>query len=284
MFGYVSPVLDALTDAQRVRYRAYYCGLCRTLEERYGNVGRLTLSNDMTFLLILLTSLYEPTEVSGAKRCLPHPIHEGAYVQNEFSGYCADMNIALAYHKGLDDWQDDRSLAGKAQAKLLEKAYRQVEARYPEKCEAIEACLKAIGCLESEGAALPDAPANLTARMLGMIFRAKEDLWADTMWEIGEGLGRFIYLMDAYDDLPADLKRKRYNPLKEYAQQEDYEGFCKDSLTLLIAEATQAFETLPLVEDIEILRNILYSGVWMRYEARKRKQKEGKLMPKEGGK
>ena len=283
MFGYIVPPMEGLTEEQRKRYQAYYCGLCRTLEDRYGNIGRLTLSNDMTFLFLLLTSLYEPEGQAGTKRCVVHPIHPRAYVQNELAEYCADMNIALAYHKGLDDWQDDRSLLGQAQAKLLKKAYKRVEAQYPEKCEAIEACLSAIGTLEKEDSDLPDAAANLTARMLGMIFRCKEDQWADTMQEMGEALGRFIYLMDAYDDLEADVKHRRYNPLKGYAQQEDYEAFCKDSLALLIGEATEAFEMLPLVEDIEILRSILYAGVWTRYAQRQKKRKGEKLMPREGG-
>ena len=286
MFGYIVPAMEALSEENRNRYQAYYCGLCRTLKERHGNTGRLTLSNDMTFLFVLLSSLYEPEEQTGKKRCAPHPIHPRSYLQNEFAAYCADMNIALAYHKGLDDWKDDRSLMGRAQAGLLAKAYSRVEAQYPEKCKAIEECLAAIGCLEEENAALADAPANLTARMLGMIFRCREDEWADTMEEIGASIGRFIYLMDAYDDLTSDCKHGRYNPLKEYREQGDYEALCQDGLTLLIAEATEAFETLPLVTDVEILRTVLYSGVWMRYEMhrRKEKQKEGKLMPKEDGK
>ena len=284
MFGYIVPAMGGLAEDRQKRYRACYCGLCLALQERHGNLGRLTLSNDMTFLFILLTSLYEPEEKTGEKRCVLHPLRPRPYVQNDFSDYCADMNIALAYHKGLDDWKDDRSLAGRTQAKLLTKAYQRVEALYPEKCAAIEACLGAIGCMEAENSTLPDGPANLTARMLGMIFRYREDEWADTLWEVGQALGRFIYLMDAYDDLAADLRRGRYNPLKEYAGQEDYEEFCKDSLTLLVAEATEAFETLPLVQDMDILRNVLYSGVWARYEAKRKKRKGEQLMPREGNK
>ena len=282
MFGYVVPILEGLAEEQRKRYQACYCGLCRTLKERYGQFARLTLSNDMAFLFLLLTSLYEPEERTGAGRCAPHPFRPRPYAQNELAAYCADMNIALAYHKGMDDWNDDKSLMGRAQAGLLKKAYLQVEERYPEKCMAIEECLQAIGSVEAEGGALPDKPMNLTAWMLGTIFRYQEDLWADTLWETGEALGRFVYFMDAYDDLASDIRRGRYNPLKEYAEQADYEAFCKDSLTLLIAEATEAFETLPLVQDVEILRNVLYAGVWTRYEARLKKQKQGKLMPKAG--
>ena len=279
MFGYVTINPAELGERNRLRYQAYYCGLCRTLMRRYGNLGRVTLSYDLTFLLILLSSLYEPQEKCASGRCLPHPVKKRDSLENELSGYCADMNIALAYHKCRDDWADDRNLVSRAEAALLEKAYRQVEARYPEKCAAIERCLKDIGALEQEKSLEPDAPANLTARMLGEIYVYRGDYWSAPLRVIGEGLGRFIYLMDAYDDLPADLKRGRYNPLANYHDQEGYESLVRDSLTLVIAECTQAFEMLPLVQDVEILRNILYSGVWMRYRQKQLKpdRAQGKL-------
>ncbi|MEG0740697.1 MAG: DUF5685 family protein [Clostridia bacterium] len=281
MFGYVTIAAGALAKERQERYRACYCGLCHTLCKRYGNLGRLTLSYDLTFLYLLLTSLYEPEEAACKERCLPHPIKPHAYVQNELCEYCADMNIALAYHKCLDDWQDDHSLTGRAEAGLLKSAYQRVSALYPEKCAEIERCLREISALEHDGALSPDAPANLTARMLGIVYRFREDMWADTLMQVGEALGRFVYLMDAYDDLPADLRKKRYNPLADYHDREDYESFVKEGLTMLVAECTEAFETLPLVKDLDILRNILYAGCWSRYQQKqmKRDRKKAKLEP-----
>ena len=279
MFGYVTIDPSALTPEARERYQAYYCGLCRVLKQRFGNIGRLTLSNDMTFLYMLLSSLYEPEEALGAARCPPHPIKPRTWLANPFADYCADMNIALAYHKCRDDWADDRSLAGRAEAALLAGAYRQVKQRHPAKCDAIERCLLDIGALERAGSPSPDAPANLTARMLGEVFVYQEDMWAAPLRQIGEGMGRFVYLMDAYDDLPADTRRKRYNPLAAYRAQPEYETLCRDALTYVVAEATQAFEVLPLIRDVEIMRNILYAGVWMRYRQKQQKpsRKAGKL-------
>ena len=279
MFGFLIGALDRMTQEQHDRYRECYCGLCRSLRERHGRLARMTLNYDMTFLVLLLSSLYEPEEQLSSGRCLPHPFKPRGRVCNELSAYCADMNIALAYHKCRDDWADDRSLAGQAQAALLRRSYRKVEALYPEKCRAIEECLRDIGTLEHASSVEADGPANLTARMLGEIFAYREDYWAPTLRAVGQSLGRFIYIMDAYDDLPADLRRKRYNPLACYAKQDDYEAFCKESLTLLIAECTQAFEELPLVQDLDLLRNILYSGVWMRYMHKQSKpdRKQGKL-------
>ncbi len=283
MFGYVTLAGSALSPDRQARYRAMYCGLCHTLKERYGPLGRMTLSYDVTFLYVLLTSLYEPRETERIARCLPHPIKPHACVQNELAAYCCDMNIALAYHKCLDDWRDEHSLAGRAEAALLRGGYERVKAQYPEKCERLEQCLRELCALEKGGTATPDAGANLTARMLGTLYRYREDLWADTLERIGQGMGRFIYLMDAYDDLEGDLRRRRFNPLASLHEQEDYEAFMKESLTLLIAECTDAFETLPLVQDMDILRNILYAGCWTRYQQKQLRRERKNGVPVQSG-
>lgn len=285
MFGYLTLSPEGISQEQQQRYRAFYCGLCRSLGQKYGSAGRLMLSNDMTFLCILLSSLYEPEETSGQGRCLPHPIKERGYVQNQFTDYAADMSIALAYHKCLDDWQDDRNPAARVEAKVLHKAYQGVRQRYPERCQTLEESLAQIARLERENCMAPDEPAKWTAKLLGAIFRYQEDTWAETLQAMGEALGHFVYLMDAYDDLPGDLAHRRYNPLAEYARQPGYEALCQEALTLLAAEAARAFETLPLVQDVHILRNIVYSGLWVRYRIRQQKrqkqQKKGGLSPKE---
>ena len=277
MFGYITIAPGGLDKNRQARYRAMYCGLCHSLGERFGPIGQMTLSYDATFLYLLLSSLYEPQENQFSERCLPHPLHEHPCVQNELAAYCCDMNLALAYHKCMDDWQDDRSAAGRAEAALLRKGYRQVAARYPEKCKAIEECLRDLSALEKSERASLDEAANLSARMLGVIYRFRQDMWADDLEQLGQCLGRFIYLMDAYDDLPSDIRRKRFNPLRSYQAREDYETFVKESLTTLIGECTSIFESLPLVQDMDILRNILYAGCWTRYE--QLQQKRNKSVP-----
>ncbi|MCL1854257.1 MAG: DUF5685 family protein [Clostridia bacterium] len=274
MFGYLALSGEGLERDRQEQYQAYYCGLCRALGTRYGSACRLFLSNDMVFLWLLLSSLYEPEEKTGQSRCAPHPFRQRAYLENEVADYCADMNIALAYHKCMDDWKDDRSLQGITGVKLIQKAYMQVRRKHPSLCEWIRDCLQNIAELERNDRLTPDEPAEWTAKMLGMIFRYREDYWADTLQGMGEAMGRFIYLMDAYEDLQSDMWRGRYNPLKEYAKQREYESLCEDGLTLLAAECAQVFETLPLTKDVDILRNILYAGVWTRYHTKRKTQKQ----------
>lgn len=265
MFGYVTVAKDGLSKEAQERYRAFYCGLCRRLRMRHGSLSRITLSYDLTFLYILLSSLYEPEENKGEERCAPHPFRPHAYLDNELADYCADMNVLLAYHKCRDDWQDEGSFSGRQGTALLKKAYEKVKEAYGAKCIQVEECLGEIRRIEKGGTLEPDSLANLSGRMLGAIYRFREDRWADTLQQMGESLGRFIYLMDAYDDLEKDVRKGSYNPLKEMSAQPDYESLVEDSLRWMIGECAQAFETLPLVSDMDILRNVLYAGCWTKY-------------------
>lgn len=265
MFGYIAVNRAELSDADFARYRAFYCGLCRALSRRHGQIGRLTLTYDMTFLYLLLSSLYEPEERCVPARCALHPLKRHDFIENAAADYAADMNVLLAFHKCRDNWHDDRNLGAAAEGKLLQKAYRRVERDWPEKCAVVAACLERTANLEREKSADVDALANETGRMLGEVLCYKDDIWGPVLRAMGEALGRFIYLMDAYDDLPEDERRGRYNPLFQMRRQDDYEDFCRQMLTMMIAGCTQEFEKLPLVQDIGLLRNVLYSGVWCRY-------------------
>ena len=269
MFGYVMPRMEDLTQEERERYHAAYCGVCRALGERFGQRCRVALTYDMTFLALLLGSLYEPEERQGSKRCAPHPVRPHAYLGSECVDYAADMTVALVYHKCLDDWHDDRSLSGRAEAALLADAYARVAATYPETCGEIERCLAAISRLEHEGASSPDAAANRFGALLGEVFAWRDDFWAAGLRSLGAKLGKLVYVMDAALDREDDRASGSYNPLVALdAQPQDV----REDLELLAADAAAAFEKLPLERDVRVLRSVLYAGVWQKYYAKEAKE------------
>ena len=276
MFGYIISNAETLPEERQARFKAFYCGLCRQLRLKYGLTGSATLSFDMTFLAVLLSALYEPEERVGRERCLPHPYRLHDYIDTEALDYVADMNVALAYHKCQDDWLDDKSIVARAGAGLLNCAYKRVEARYPDRCKAVVAWLREIHEIEAGDVQNIDLPVNATGRALGTLFSWRDDEWSEHLRAIGDGLGRFIYLMDAYDDLPEDVRKGRYNPLRAYQDREDYEDMCRSAMTMAVADATRAFEILPIVQDADILRNILYSGIWSKYVMIRNKRDSGK--------
>ena len=268
MFGYIAPVLSALDDGQKARYRGTYCGVCQALRTDSGTAARSILSNDLTFLAILLNSLYEPETDQRNRRCAVHPLKAHPCCSSSMIRYAADMNILLSWYKFRDQWMDDRALRGRAGQRWLRRAADGVRQRRPAQAQAVDAALSRLWALEKEDAPSPDQLCNLSGAMLGAVFVPDpEDLWAGDLYAVGAGLGRFVYWMDAYEDFPADQRRHRFNPLSGYRGRVDYEDFCCRTLELFLAEAAEHFERLPLEKDLDLLRNVLYSGVWQRYWA-----------------
>ncbi len=276
MFGFVTANQKELTPAQKQRYTAVYCGICRQIRDRSGQLSRLGLRYDMAFLALLHMSLYEPEEVSGTRACALHPIHPRPWVDNEYIRYAADMNVALAYYQAKDDWSDEGRLGAKMMTEVFGKNYEAIEGRFPRQCEAIRDCIQTLSKLEQENCTDADACANLFGALMAELLVWEEDLWAPTLRKMGMALGRFIYLADAAVDYRRDQKKKRYNPYIAMGEGEAWQRW-EEYLVLAMAKCTEEFEKLPLVQDKLLLDNILYSGVWCILA----RQKEEKEAPKD---
>ena len=271
MFGYVTANVRDLDQAQKVRYGAVYCGICRQIRERSSQAARLSLSYDMAFLALLLMSLYEPEELSGKKACHLHPIKPRPWVDSPYIRYAADMNVALAYYKALDDVQDDGSKTAKVAASVLSKSLPEIEEKYPRQCRAMADCIAQLSQLEKENCQNPDLPAACFGQLMGELLVYEEDLWSPALRQMGFSLGRFIYLLDAALDFRKDKRKGKYNPF--LAMGDDLEKW-EQYLVLDMARCTEYFESLPLVQDKPLLDRILYSGVWMEFERLRPRKKD----------
>ena len=278
MFGYVTIDKPELKVKEFYRYKSYYCGLCRTLKEEYGFRGRMTLSYDMAFLVLFLTSLYETPTKELQSHCPLHPVKKIPMLQNEISEYGAKMNILLVYFKCEDDWKDDKSLKGIAGMHLFRKKAKELCKEYKRQAQVIQKQLKVLAVYEEKQEETLDLAAGAFGKLMAELFVYKEDMWEQELRNFGFYLGKFIYIMDAYDYLEEDLKTGSYNPLKAVKKNSkddnDYENTVQQILVMMMAEATAAFEKLPLLWDSEILRNILYSGVWAKYNKKQKEKQE----------
>ena len=265
MFGFVAADAGALSEEEKERYRAVYCGLCLALRDRYGQLSRACLTYDLTFFVLLCNSLHEPVETKGASHCVMHPAPAAPrpWARSTWTDYAADLSVAFAYHKVLDDIADDGDLKARAAERLLAGAYERARTRIPEQCAEIERAMAAIRAIEQGGAADdPDAAAHEFGRMLGRLFARDQGFWAAAMEELGCGLGRFIYLMDAAVDFTDDAASGSYNPF--VALGSDSEAM-RATLALAAADAAAPYEHLPLVQDAHIMDAILYSGIWAQF-------------------
>lgn len=279
MFGYININQSELTEESKKAYQAYYCGLCRRLKSNCGAKGQVLLNYDMTFLIVLLTGLYELENETSEITCALHPTKKRTVWMNEVTDYAADMNLILAYHNLVDDWKDDKAYTKKAFVKILDKDYTRVMSKYPRQVKAIEEYMRRTEEVEKASETNLDAVAGLTGEMLGEVFCWKEDEWAQELRALGFYMGKFIYIMDAYEDYDIDIRKNEYNPLVYLGQEnkQDLDTFCKLLLTSMMSECAKSFERLPILVHADIVRNVLYSGVWSKYEylqLKKRKTEE----------
>ena len=265
MFGYLTAQTELLTPEQLARYQACYCGLCRSLKDRHGQLGRLTLNYDMCFLVLLLDSLDEPEITQNEEPCLVHPRSPRLWQRTENSDYAADLTVALAYNKCLDNWRDDGAPLALAESAALKRSYKKVQALWPRQCEAIERGLWELGELEKTGEADPDAAAACFGALMAELFVRKEDRWAPHLRALGGALGRFIYILDACMDLDKDALLGRYNPLRRSYGMDNAARF-RDILKMLLGDAVRAFDALPLVQDAGLMQNILCAGLWAAFD------------------
>ena len=266
MFGYLTADHGHLTPEEDARYRASYCGLCRSLRKRWGNLSGFTLNYDQCFLILLLQSLYEAEEKIGEERCLMHPVKPHAWWQSEYTDYAADMNIALSYLKLLDDWEDDGSLTALAASSTMKRAYGIISDRYPRQCNAMKESVLALRRIERDGTEDPDGASETFAGLMAEVFAYRDDHWSETLRRFGAALGRFLYIMDACMDLDQDTIRNHYNPFRRYYGLPDNGKRFSDILRMLLGECLLYFDRLPLVEDVGILKNILCFGLWTQFD------------------
>lgn len=274
MYGYVVMNKPELKIREYDEYRAYYCGLCKALKHAAGKRGQIALSYDMTFLALLLSALYEPETEKIQERCMIHPVGKQNTRKNEYIDYAADMSLLLAWYKCKDDYQDDKNYVKAAYGSTLNKQVRKLEQKYHRQSCVIKEQLEKLAVLENENTESIDVLSACFGNVLAEIFAARQDEWEKELRTFGFYLGKFVYIMDAYDDVEKDEKKNQFNPFMKKYKEDHFDDWVRQLLVLCASEFAKAFERMPILENAGILRNIIYSGVFCRYEVIHKKRAE----------
>ncbi len=265
MFGYVKINKPELKIKEYDRYKSYYCGLCHILKKEYGTLGQLSLNYDITFLIIVLSALYECRDTVVTGRCKSSPVKPVSKRINEMTEYAAAMNILLTYYHCDDNWRDERSKVSLIYRETLHGSAVKAAKRYPVQAAGIRRELRRLTKLERDGTANIDELAACFGRLMAGLFAYRRDDFYEHLYQMGFALGKFIYIMDAYEDLEKDIAHDSFNPFKEIRNDTGFDEFIRNALNIIMAECIGEFEMLPVIQDEEIIRNILYAGVWQRY-------------------
>ncbi|MBQ6820419.1 MAG: hypothetical protein IJO26_03890 [Clostridium sp.] len=298
MFGYVTPLKAELKVKDFTRFRSYYCGLCLHIKDEVGNLPRMTLNYDMTFLGVLLDALSAKETNFELKRCLVHPIEKKTVVINNSAlKYAAAMNLTLYYYKIRDDIDDDNNFKSKVLEKILYPYQKKISTSLKEIENNIKDNLNNLRELENnKNFTFIDEISHPFSDIVGSILKYyPEELiddsseLRDNLYNLGYTLGKWIYLIDALDDLEKDIEANKFNPInflynKNNLSYKDLLTHIKDRLEFSILNSSynckNILEILPLQKNEDILKNILELGMMDRYLSILNKASEDKRSDK----
>ena len=268
MFGYIRINKMDLTFREFDYYKGYYCGLCKYLKENHGEVSRLSLNYDITFLIVILTALYKLDSDITYERCIANPLKKKMRIVNEITEYAASLNILLSYYKLEDNLYDDNGIKDKLAYELYKGKLKKAYEKYPQKAEYIKQQLGNLRELEKQESKSIDKVSNTFGNLMGEIFVYKKDEYEQNLRNIGFNLGKYIYILDAYEDLEEDNKKGRYNPFIDYIdKKEELKNKVDRLISMSLGMATKNIEQLNLEFNKSIIDNIIYSGVYLRYKS-----------------
>jgi hypothetical protein len=282
MFGYVVPDKPELKVREYELYSGYYCGLCKSVKRRYGKIPSIFLNYDFVFLSLLLGGLNDSLEKIGRERCHAYPLKKRTVVHGEEAiDYAADMMLLLSYHKLLDDKRDEGGIKPLSGLLLLKRTYKKIMKKHGEKGIIVRERLRELDELEKNNCSSLDRAAEPFAKLMEEIFKAealtddKEAL--EKLGIMGYHLGKWIYLIDAFDDIDKNAEEKTYNPLlvsKNFQGIGDDFGLFKNqirdrvefNLMYYLSELSKAFEEVGIKRNKELLDNVVYLGLLRKTE------------------
>ena len=255
---------NQLTEEEYEVFSSYYCGLCRSIGKRASQAARIGLSYDITFLALVLSSVCSDDVRLNEGRCIAHPKRKRSFVADDMScEYAAEMGVVLEYLKLVDDWRDERSIKALFGRVLLYCGYAAVRRRRTETVGFIKGQLDILSALEKANCRNIDETADAFAKILEKLFvpdYIEDEKWKRILSWFGYNLGRWIYIMDAFNDLEADMKSGVYNPLicAGYTAAADCAEAIEPSLTMTLGNIASAFELMEFKNNKTIIGKMVY--------------------------
>lgn len=279
MFGYIIPEKPELKIKEYELFRGYYCGLCKSMGRSFGTLSRFALNYDSVFLGLLLSSVHNEVPVLKKESCIANPFKKKWVVRNSSDiDFAADINVLLTYYKLKDNIRDEGGLIHKLGQLAFGKGYNNASSRNKQLDKIIADSITKQVLLEEQRCDSMDEAAEPTANMLSQLlaagYRGEDKSVPRILGWVGYNLGKWIYLIDAFDDIEKDIKSKSYNPLLIQYKYEDQDvrafktSISNDVRVNLLQALSQATGSIELLElrNKGIIDNILYEGLYGKTE------------------
>lgn len=266
MFGYVRPQVSELKVRQHEKYKAIYCGLCKSLGKNCSQSSRLGLQYDMAAFAYLIGELADEQFDISNQTCVAHPLKRRPMAKdNNTLTYCAYVTSLLSYNKLSDMWIDEKKLYAPLGKGLISSGYKKAKSIFSELDTEMTKQLNKLHEYESADEKCIDYPASTTADIMEAIaYNApiKDEKNKRALSILMRNLGIWIYLADAVDDVEEDIKKNNYNPLiKDGKIDEENIRITKEVMTYALVQATKARDLLTLNDAGEFIDNIIYMSL-----------------------
>lgn len=268
MLGYVKAFKPEMKMKDYELYKGVYCSLCRALGRNYSPIAQLFLSYDFAFAAVLRLAVADGGCSFVKKSCPYNPAKKCMICQSrETLDFCSHAIIITVYYKILDNIHDC-GIKSKLVALLLYPIvypmYKKAKRLAPDVDKIIGESMKKQSETEKKQDVCIDEAAHPSADALGKIFSLGFDgEKKNSLYTLGYMVGRYVYILDAADDIEDDLKNGSFNPFKaEYMHKKD--EFANRVTAMLNLTQSNALETLDAVEKKrfeDILENIVLDGL-----------------------
>ncbi|MBO5889502.1 MAG: hypothetical protein J6Q58_05120 [Clostridia bacterium] len=268
MFGYISPDKPHLYLKDDVLYKALYCGICKSLKQKTGQISRFTLSYDMAFMSALAHNIMGIDVDIEKKRCIAHAIKKRPIAKpDKISLMLASLNVILTYYKLKDDVLDEKK--GGIKSSIFYNAYKKAKREYPQIDLTVKTCYERLLKLERENTDSIDIVSDCFAEMLKEISVVLfEDKSTEYTQNLTYAIGKWIYLIDALDDYDKDIKKQNYNVFYNVYKSSDYLTLIKEHekdivfvFSTIFIQISENYSKIPMQYNTDLVVNILTRGI-----------------------
>lgn len=281
MFGYITPVKEELKLKDFETFKHYYCGLCHCIKKNFGNIPRLALNYDATFFAVLLHSICNESTDTINLNCIKHPLQKRTVIINSpCLDYVADLNISLLYYNLLDDVIDEGSVKSKILSNIFKHYTKKIT--NPNIISIMKLNLEKLHLLESTNALYSlDEVCHPFSHIIGEVlkeypYKINNDspITRDILYRFGYSFGKWIYLIDAFDDLKNDMEEELYNPINKVYNKSNkpYHEFILDvkedmdfTLMSLAVICSDLLKELPINKNEQLIDNVINLGLIDKY-------------------
>ena len=275
MFGYIKTYKPNMLIKDFEAYRGVYCSLCKQLGKDYGVASRFILSYDITFYAIIDMSVNNECPKFKGGRCSFNPLKKCNYCtgDNKALKRASALSVITFYYKLLDDI-NDKSFIKSIPTRLLipyaKHLQKKAKREFPEIDDIVCKMLESQFLAEQDTLCGLDKSSEPTAQMLSemMCILAKDESQRNIYKYFGYYLGKWVYLIDATDDIEDDIKKDGFNPFKtnlvqniDDLKKDEIKDKINGTLNYNVSQIIQAYNLMEFTHFNDIIDNIVNQGL-----------------------